>query len=373
MRSLNIMLKPASSQCNMRCKYCFYDDVSNHREVHSRGKMSENTVDAILNTIRSELDTGDRVHFIFQGGEPTLSGMDFFARFVSKASILENISVSYALQTNSLLLDREWCVFLKKHDFLVGISMDILREAHDNARVLPSGEGTYSTALERIALLKEYGVKFNVLCTLTREIACQPREVWEQLKAIGIDFVQFTPCLGSLNSSILSEHALTPQLFASFYTELFGYWYDDFRKGNGRSVKLFDDVVNQLITGFPTTCGMDGLCRPQIVVEADGSVYPCDFYCLDEFKLGSISRQKISEMLASPSAIAFTEREHNLPTLCYECAYTNFCHGNCKRAQSVACCEPDGEFCGYKAFLDRCGNTLRLIARTARNQIYPEG
>ena len=122
MKSLNIMIKPASSLCNMRCKYCFYADVSSMRDTASFGIMSDETMKNVLDNIYSCLKSGDKVNFVFQGGEPTLTGLEFFIRFTDIVSGWNGISVSYALQTNAIIIDDEWCKFLKKYNFLMGVS-----------------------------------------------------------------------------------------------------------------------------------------------------------------------------------------------------------------------------------------------------------
>ena len=183
-------------------------------------------------------------------------------------------------------MDEEWCAFLKKHNFLVGISYDLLPEYHDAARVDIAGKGTARRVETAIAHLQKAGVSFNVLCTLTNPVARRPRQVWKRLAELGIEYVQFTPCLAPLAGESL--YTLTPRRFAAFYNGLFPLWLADYRAGRYRSVKLFDDVLNRLAYGTSGTCGMGGQCSPQVVVEADGSVYPCDFYCLEAYTLGNL-------------------------------------------------------------------------------------
>lgn len=368
MKTINLMLKPASSLCNMHCKYCFYADVSEKRDVSCSGIMSDETVDAILHNLRRELRPGDFVQFAFQGGEPTLAGLPFFRRFMGKVAQWQGIRVSCALQTNGLLLDEEWCAFLKEHRFLVGLSLDLLPKAHDDVRVDAAGKGTYSRILKTMERLKQHGVDFNVLCTLTKAVARQPERVWEQVVRLGIDYVQFTPCLGPLEGEA-SIHALTPELFSSFYSRLFACWYRDFQKGNRRSVKLFDDVVNLLVLGRPTGCGTDGQCRPQLVVEADGSVYPCDFYCLDGYRLGNLTEKTVEELLQVSALPAFLQRPHRSPKLCEDCRFRSFCGGNCKRMQKEICCRENDQFCGYKQFLEECGPVLFRLAGQIRQSL----
>lgn len=363
MKSLNVMIKPASSLCNMRCKYCFYADVSNSREIKSCGIMSDETRDIILNRVEENLDNGDRIQFIFQGGEPTLAGLPFLRYFICSVQKWEkDIGVSYALQTNGFLIDEEWCKFLKENNFLVGVSLDILPDCHDEVRKDAEGNGTYKRILESIHLLDKYGVEYNILCTLTNAVARYPQKVWSRLVQLGIKYVQFTPCLGELTEEEPSPYALTPKRFASFYVQMFRLWYDAYRKGNLISIKLFDDILNLMVLGRPTSCGMNGTCQPQLVVEADGSVYPCDFYCLDEYRLGNLKVNSIADLLNNECVQSFVNRPHKQPDICNTCPYLAFCGGNCKRMQKEICCANADNYCGYRAFLDNCGAEFNKIA-----------
>jgi len=362
MKQVSIMIKPASSLCDLRCKYCFYADVAQSRAVASFGMMKPETVGAVLANVAAELQPGDKVHFVFQGGEPTLAGLDFYRTFVSIAGQWQDVQVTYALQTNGILLDEEWCKFLKEHDFLVGVSLDLLRDCHDEVRVDARGHGTWKQVTRAITLLDRHAVEYNVLCTLTNAVARHPRQVWQQLQKLDVRFVQFTPCLGELEGE-RSPYALTPKRFADFYVTLFDLWREEIRQGKWRSVKFFDDVVNLLVLGRPTGCGMDGVCRPQLVVEADGSVYPCDFYCTDEYRLGNLTRQTVSELLTAPGVRAFVDRPQPRPGFCEMCPYDTFCAGNCPRMRREICYTGQDAYCGYRDFLDRCGEGLAQLAR----------
>ncbi len=369
MKNLNVMLKPASSLCNLRCKYCFYADVSDMREVKSFGMMSEETMYGILHSIQKDLESGDSVHFAFQGGEPMLAGLDFFRAFVARVkSWGPGIRVSYALQTNGVLMEEEWCKFLKENGFLVGISLDILSGCHDEVRVDSEGKGTYRRVSDAISLMQKYRVEYNVLCTLTNAIARHPEKVWNWILSSKVEYIQFTPCLDELEGAGNSPYALTPKRFASFYIQLFRLWFEDFKKGKYRSIKFFDDCVNLMMYGRPTSCGMNGACQPQLVVEADGTAYPCDFYCLDEFRLGNLTEQGPLELLQGESVKAFLHRPHKMPELCQQCRYQRFCGGNCKRMQKEICCSGKDTYCGYREFLDTCGIDIQEIARRYRKR-----
>lgn len=363
MKQLSVMIKPASSACNLRCQYCFYADLSRLRSIASHGIMSEALVDAMLENIRRELVPGDRITFAFQGGEPTLAGLSFFRHFTELTDRWDaGIRVQYALQTNGLLLDEEWCRFLKAHSFLVGLSLDLLPREHNAARVDPAGEGSWKRACGALMLLKAHQVEHNVLCTLTNRIARHPREVWKQLCKLDIRYVQFTPCLADLEAGMPGPYALESGNFAAFYKALFPLWLRDYRAGKYRSIKLFDDLVNLLAFGRATSCGITGRCQPQIIVEADGSVYPCDFYCLDRYCLGNITAVPLSTLLRAPAMADFLNRPHSAPALCRHCRFQRICGGNCKRMQQNICCAPEDTYCGYQDFLSDCHRELAAVA-----------
>lgn len=363
MRNLTIMIKPASSLCNLRCKYCFYANLSSLRKVKSFGIMSNTTMENMIHNIFQNIDSGDKVSFVFQGGEPTLAGLSWFQSFVDLVNSWKGIHISYALQTNAVLLDEQWCRFLKKYNFLVGVSWDILPECQNEVRVDTSGKGTQKKVLESIALLNAWKIKYNVLCTLTNFVARYPNQVWKQLVKYDIRYIQFTPCLDDLDRPNEGDYALCPKRFASFYDQIFHLWEADVKKGKGRSVKLFDDIMNLMVYGVPSACGMDGKCNPQIVVEADGSVYPCDFFCVDEYKLGNLAQTGIRQIYESEAMRAFLTRPHQMPALCKNCRFARFCGGNCKRMQRQICCTEQDFFCGYQDFLNRNITSLQSIAR----------
>ena len=366
MKQLSIMIKPASALCNLRCKYCFYADIADLREVRSFGIMSKETTEKILANIRACLDTGDSVTFAFQGGEPTLAGLDYFLYFTSVTDTWKGITVHYALQTNATLLNEDWCVFLKKYNFLVGVSWDILPGCHDEARVDTAGKGTYARVLAAIALLEKHKVEYNVLCTLTNFAARHPSQIWKQLVKYNIRYVQFTPCLDDLKAPGESPYARTPRRFASFYNQIFNLWYADYRAGKYRSIKLIDDIVNLLAFGIPSACGINGRCSPQIIVESNGSVYPCDFYCVDEYLVGNLCETPLKELLGSSKMRTFAGRSHQHPKLCKTCEFARFCGGNCKRMQRQVCCGPEDAFCGYQEFLRTHAREFEQIALEQR-------
>lgn len=368
MRNLAIMIKPASSLCNLKCKYCFYEDLSDHRLVKSHGLMGLETMRKILGNIFICMDSGDRITFAFQGGEPTLAGLSYFKEFVSAVKELNcGCEIEYQLQTNGILLDQEWCEFLKQENFLVGLSIDGFRENHDKNRVDQSGNGTFEQVMAAKRMLDQYQIAYNVLMTLTSDMAKSAEEVWEFIKREQFEYVQFTPCMAPLGDAPVSgtPEALRPELFAKFYTKLFSLWSVEWKKGNRMVIKLFDDLITLLAVGAVTACGLTGKCTPQIIVESNGDVYPCDFFTLDEYRAGNLCHDTIKTVYESPKQVDFLRISHENMHLCGNCRFLRICGGNCKRMQKHVCYGAGDVTCGYRIFLE---NTIHDFAEIARRE-----
>ena len=301
-----------------------------------------------------------------------MAGLEFFRFFVSEVErVRGKIRVSYALQTNGTMLDEEWCRFFKERRFLIGLSLDAIPAIHDHNRVDVTGKGTYARVMAAKALLEKHGVEYNILIVLTNALARHPQQVWSWLCKEDVRYVQFIPCLGELDGSE-SRFSLTPERFASFYMHLFRLWSADFEKGRYRSVKLFDDLVNLLVDGSRNACGLTGQCMPQIVVEADGSVYPCDFYALDEFLVGNLAEEPIDLLYTKAVMTMFRSRSTSMLALCGSCLYASLCGGGCPRMRHEVCGMPEAKHCGYQVFLDQCLSEIQRIALyERRTRCYP--
>lgn len=371
MRYLNIMLKPASSLCNLRCKYCFYADVASHRDIKSYGLIDENSTNLILNNIFSDLEPGDRVNIAFQGGEPTLSGLSYYKFFIDAVNkVKKDVTVTYALQTNATTLDDEWCLFLKDNRFLVGVSLDGPEQMHNMCRVNAEQKGTFKDVMVAVKKLQQYSVDFNLLMTLTNTLAKHPTQVWNFITANDFRYVQFTPCLAPFDDTGKDPYALTPQKFADFYIQIFNYWKKELDAHNYYSIKLFDDIVNLLAFRQVNACGLIGNCSSQIVVEADGSVFPCDFYTLDQWCLGNLTQENIAHIFSSPRINEFITRPRKRE-LCSNCKYNRICNGACHRMQPNICYKEGASVCGYRKFLDATINQFLQIAQRERNFTPP--
>jgi uncharacterized protein len=362
MKHISLLIKPASSLCNMRCRYCFYHDVGKNRQFPVYGFMNQDTMVRIIDSVFKELTDNDEITFGFQGGEPTLAGLSWFENFTKNIDSRKgNIKIHYALQTNGLLIDEQWAAFLRKNDFLVGLSIDANARFHDKNRVTPDGQGTFEACMQCKTLLEKYHVEYNVLCVLTNELAKYPDKVWNFITNENIRFIQFIPCLESLHEKDISLFALRPPRFARFYARLYLLWAGALERGTYISVKLFDDTVNYFFCGNPSACGINGHCHAQYVVEADGSVFPCDFYALDNYKTGNLVEHTLSELFYVPQTQNFIHEARTLPGLCRSCPYLTKCGGGCKRMLNVMYCGSSGMMCGYKSFLDKCLKPLEYM------------
>lgn len=359
MKRISFLIKPASSLCNMRCRYCFYADVSEHREVKSHGIMDEPTMRALVDRALG-LGEDAEITFAFQGGEPTVAGLDFFRAFCAYVDEHRaRQTVHYALQTNGYVIDEAWAAFFHEHGFLVGVSLDGYRELHDWLRPDAQGAGTFRRVTDAIGLLRAAGVDFNVLTVLTAQLAKHPQQLYRFYQRERLDFVQLIPCLPGLDEDA-DEFSLTPELFASFYRVFYRLWLEEFRRGTYRSVTLFDNVIPLFAGVRPQQCGMLGACAPQFVVESNGDVFPCDFYVLDEYRCGNVKTDSLEAMATCDAMRTFLAEPRRPCAVCADCPFEGICHRNCKRL-NVAYYRED--YCGYRAFLCEAAPSMQAIAR----------
>lgn len=365
---VNLLVKPASSLCNMRCRYCFYEDEAANRTEASLGVMSRDTA-ALL--IRQALDAAGwdgSVSFAFQGGEPTVAGLDFFRDFTAmvEAQNTARLPVAYALQTNGLALDAEWAEFLARRRFLTGISVDGDKDLHDAFRIDSAGKGTWTRVQKNLRLLQKAGVECNLLCVVTRRCAKSAVRTYHALQKTGVRYLQFIPCLDPLGEPRgRRPWSLTPEDYGTFLCSLFDEWYRDWAAGRYTSVRLFDDYVH-LAMGLPAgTCATSGSCGAYFVIEADGSVYPCDFYVLDGWKLGALGETPLAAMGQGPLARQFLQEGLEHPAPCAACPWQDLCFGGCKRDWTA---DADGRkqnyYCpAFRRFFDHAAPRLAQIAR----------
>ena len=333
-----LLIKPASGACNLRCRYCFYQDEMAHRETAVRPLMTEETLTVLLTRTAEHLaKTNDHTLSIgFQGGEPTLAGLPFyrFAVAQTKALIPRGVRVSFSIQTNGTLLDDDFCAFLAENRFLVGLSLDGTREIHDRLRVDGAENGTHSAVLRALKLLRKHRCDFNVLTVVTAELARHPTQVYHYYKKLSLSHQQYIPCIPPFDGAD-APHALDPEDYGKFLCTLFDLWYKDLTHGEAVSHREFENYVGILTGRYPEECGMIGRCALQYVIESDGSVYPCDFYALDDHLLGNVRTSSFAEMDEAREKLQFIERSIPLPDECMHCPYGILCRGGCYRHRNA--------------------------------------
>lgn len=334
MPAASILIKPASANCNMDCKYCFYKCLSSHREEYSKGFMKEETLETLVREAIAYADGS--LTFAFQGGEPTLAGLDFFQKAVELQQKYNNkkLQIENTIQTNGLLIDEKWARFLGEHRFLVGLSLDGPKKMHDRYRKDAAGQDTFARIMHSVQLLEQYHVDYNVVTVVTNDTAKQASFLYKFWKRNHYPFVQFIPCMDEIKrqdgTQERSIYAVEPEQYGKFLCELFDLWYADFATGEAMDIRMFSNLA-QMAAGYPAEeCGMNGCCNCYFVVEGDGSVYPCDFYCMDAWKLGTVNDGFV-QMKTSEKAKAFVEVSRPVCAACQECPHFFLCRGGCRR------------------------------------------
>lgn len=346
MKSISVLIKPASSLCNLRCRYCFYADIAENREIPSTGIMKEETADKLIERIAEVLEEKGTANISFQGGEPTVAGLDYFIHFAEKMKAYPGIRVNYSLQTNATLITEEWAEFFHENSFLIGVSLDGYKLNMDQFRFDAEHNSVFDRIMDSIKLLRRYKVDFNILTVVTADLSAHARGLFRFYKEQKFDYVQLIPCLPGFHTEA-DLFALTPDQYASFYIEFFDEWYREVQKGHVINISLFDNIYGMLQGQMPYQCGMLGRCSVQFVIEANGDVYPCDFYCLDEYRLGNLCDLSFPELALKARPFIAESKCTKAP--CKTCRYIRMCSGGCRR-QNV--CYLNDEYCSYQKVLD---------------------
>lgn len=305
------------------------------------------------NIIIKALDfAGDEVYFTFQGGEPLLSGLVFFNGFVDLVNKYKGgCKVSICVQTNGTLIDDSWCEFFVKNGILVGVSLDGDEELN-SYRVYSDGTNSFDDIMRGIELLKKHNVQFNILSVLTSRLAQNVRKSYRFFKQNELSYLQYIPCLIPFDEK--NEYAMSSDDFAGYLNSTFKIYFNDVMRGTMISIRQLDNY--RLLAGGKSAeqCGMNGPCSTQFVVEGDGSVYPCDFYCTDEWYLGNINESSFNDLYNSKKAVDFVKSSFVIKDECKECEFFALCRGGgCKRNR-----ESEDYCSAYKSFFT---NSISMI------------
>lgn len=385
------IVKPVGARCNLRCEHCFYLDKVNLYEAGEGNDkiMSDSLLERFIREYIAAQPQGiQEINFVWQGGEPTLAGLDFFKKAVAleKKYAPSGIKILNSLQTNGTLLDDDWCRFLSKHNFLVGISIDGPEKLHDRFRRHANGQGSFKEAMAGLEKLRQHQVEFNILTCLQSENAEYPQEVYQFLKSLGTSFIQFIPIIEHLekppdpsnplrdkgtNDFKLTSRTISGHQFGRFANQVFDCWLEG---DVGRIFIQMFDVFLGLMMGHPAgVCVQSRFCGRGIVVEHNGDVFACDHYVFPEYKLGNITNRKLSQIFNQPLQYNFgIGKEKGLPRACRECRLLNLCHGGCPAHRTKI--TGGGEaglnhLCeGYKMFLNRTMPVFQAMEQALRHR-----
>lgn len=373
---IHMLIKPASGACNMRCTYCFYCDETNKRETKNYGMMSLETLE---NLVKKPLQAGfSPCVFAFQGGEPTLCGLDFYKHFVALVAQYKpkDTEVQFAIQTNGYAIDNEWATFFAENNFLVGLSLDGNKRVHDSLRFDAFDKGTFNKVMHASQLFDNHKVEYNILTVVTANVAKNIKEIYEFYGRNNFIYQQYIPCLDPIGEDRGTyEWSLTPQLYTQFLTQLFDLWYRSFKRNKPISMRYFDNLVMLLMGYPPESCGMLGHCTFQNVIEADGSMYPCDFYVLDDYKIGNINTDSFDDINNIRSNIGFIQKSQYVDEDCKECQWAALCRGGCRRDRDTFTDAPleKNYFCpAFKQFFEYAVPRLQEVARTISSRSKPQ-
>jgi uncharacterized protein len=382
----HIMTKPIGPICNLDCKYCFYLEKENLYPGTKHWAMREDVLERYIEQYITAQPL-DEVHFAWQGGEPTLLGVDFFRTVVELQQRYANGKVIHnALQTNGTLLDDEWGEFLAQHRFLVGVSIDGPRELHDCYRVDKGAAPTFDRVMRGIAKLKRNQVEFNTLTVVHRRNSQHPLEVYQFLKEIGSGFIQFIPIVErkaaapDRNGLILiqpsfhdaaevTDSSVEAEAYGRFLARIFDEWV---KQDVGRYyVQMFDVALESWLGMEASLCVFRKTCGSALAMEHTGDVYSCDHFVYPENKLGNITDIALEQLVSSSQQKAFGDaKRDSLPRMCRTCEVRFACNGECPKHRFLT--TPDGEpglnyLCaGYKYFFKHIDPYMQFMAAELR-------
>lgn len=378
----HVMVKPTGAQCNLDCAYCFYLHKEDLLQQSRTPRMSDALLEAHIQQYIAA-QTGEEVIFSWQGGEPTLMGLDFFRRVVALQARYQKPGqrIGNDLQTNGILLDDEWCQFLKANHFLVGLSIDGPAGLHDKYRYSKGGKPTHERVMQSVALLHHHQVPFSALCVVNRHNAKEPLAVYRFLRdQVRPRQIQFNACVettgfhsdgpgywgGSFQPPAVTDWSVEPVDWGNFLCQVWDEW---FRRDFGKVfVDQFENVISQMFGFGPQKCTSGKICGKALAIEHDGDVYSCDHYVYPEYRLGNIRDIHEGHLAFSDQQIRFAlAKSESLPAYCRQCLHLDLCWGECPKNRFLG--TPDGEaglnyLCsGLKKFYGKASSSRQELAR----------
>ncbi len=380
----HVLSKPTGATCNLDCTYCFF--LSKEKLYpNSRFRMSDDLLETYIRQV-IESQRVPEVTIAWQGGEPTLMGLDFFKRAIEyvKKYARPGVSVQHTMQTNGVLLNDAWCDFFHEHHFLIGLSLDGPQAMHDTYRVDKGGAPTFHKVMRAARLLQTHQVECNILTTVNAANADHPLEVYRFLRdEVGTNFIQFIPIVERINEhgeigfqegNQVSERSVMAEQWGTFLITIFDEWV---RHDVGTVfVQMFDATLASWYGVPPALCIFSETCGNALALEHNGDLYSCDHFVEPKYLLGNIKQKHMIELVASDQQRQFgLHKRDSLPRYYRECEVRFACHGECPKNRFIE--TPDGEpglnyLCaGYKAFFLHVDKPMRIMSELLRRDRAP--
>ncbi len=389
--AFQIMLKPVGPLCNLDCTYCYYLEKTQLYPEKTKFKLEE---DLLEKFVREYIESQDVpvVSFVWQGGEPTILGVDYYRKAVELQNKYKGSKrIENSFQTNGTLITEEFCHFFKENNFLIGVSIDGPEQLHDYYRLDNQGKPTWAKVMKGVELLQKHNVEFNTLSVVNHKTSQHPLEVYRFLKQIGSTFIQFIPIverqakepdLESLNlvhqkyegEAKVTEWSVNPRQYGKFLNTVFDEWV---RNDVGRYfVQMFDVTLANYVGAMPGLCIFSETCGTAAVMEHNGDVFSCDHYVYDDHFLGNLHETPISSMMALPDQALFgQDKRSKLPPYCFACDYRFACHGGCPKHRFLKTPQKDpglNYLCeGYKLFFAHTKPYFEYMARELKSERAP--
>jgi uncharacterized protein len=379
--AFHVMIKPAGAVCNLACRYCFFL-LKKNLYPHSRFRMSDELLEHFTRQYLVSLQA-PHATIAWQGGEPTLMGLDFYRRSVEYARRYQkpNTTLEFTMQTNGTMLDDAWCRFFREEDFLIGLSLDGPREMHDTYRMDKNGKGSFERVMRGLRLLQEHRVDVNILCTVHAANAAHPREVYDFLrKEAGVKHIQFIPIVervserGYQEGNTVTDRSVEAEAYGKFLNAIFDVWV---RRDVGKIfVQIFEATLAAWADRPSPLCIFAPTCGAALALEHNGDLYACDHFVEPDYLLGNIRDKHLLKLVGSEAQHKFgRDKLDRLPRFCLDCDVRFACNGGCPKNRFVD--TPDGEpglnyLCrGYKMFFHHVDRPMQIMADLLRHNRAP--
>ena len=388
-RPMYVMLKPAGSLCNLRCKYCYYLEKDKLYKQCKNHVISDELLEKFIKEY-IEAQTTPQVLFTWHGGETLMRPISFYKRALELQRIYgRGRQIDNCIQTNGTLLTDEWCQFFKDNNFLVGVSIDGPQEFHDEYRRTATNKPTFVKVMNGINLLNKHGVEWNALAVVNDYNADYPLEFYRFFKQIGCKYIQFSPIVERVvkredgltlapgmqgGDAGLADFSITPEQWGNFLCTIFDEWvHNDVGE---YFVQLFDATLANWVGQAPGVCIFAEECGHAGVMEFNGDVYSCDHFVYPEHLLGNLHTKTITEMMYSDQQNKFAKmKKQMLPQQCKECKFLFACHGECPKNRFLN--DKYGNYglnylCkGYRQFFEHVEPYMNFMKRELENHRAP--